>query len=163
MNMRHAGRDELRTCAVFLDDCWRDAYRHILPEEYLRNMSPERRHENFIKQYDTDSAEFLVMTDDERLIGVAVYGKSITEGFEDDGEISAIYLHKDYIGKGYGHDLFVKTEQLLGDKGYTHFVVDVFTDNKRAVEFYIKHGYDKVAERTIRLGENDYPLLVLRK
>lgn len=34
---------------------------------------------------------------------------------------------------------------------------------RRAFEFYIKHGYEKVADRTIRLSENEYPLVVLRK
>lgn len=163
MNIRHAERDELYTIATFLDECWREAYSSILSSDYLAKMSKDRRHENFVKQYDSGSAKFLTMREGSQLIGVAVYGKSITEGYESDGEISAIYLRSGSIGKGYGHALFTEAERLLKEMGYKTFIIDVFTANERAVKFYREHGYEAVDNRTISLGGNEYPLIVMRK
>ena len=163
MDLRQAGRDELYNIAVFLDDCWREVYRHIVSDEFLDSMSSDERHKSVIKRYDEGASDFVVLFDNESLVGAAVYGKSFTGGYENDGEISAIYLRKDYIGRGYGHSLIVKIEQALSDKGYTHFVLAVLSENTRALNFYLDHGYEKVADRTIRIGENEYPLTVLRK
>lgn len=163
VSIRHAERDELYTIATFLDECWREAYSSILSSDYLDKMSTDRRHENFIKQYDSGSAKFLTMYEGSQLIGVAVYGKSITEGFENDGEISAIYLRSNSIGKGYGRELFTEAEWLLKEMGYKSFVIDVFTANERAIRFYLKHGYEAVDNRTICLGGNEYPLMVMQK
>ena len=163
MEIRQAGRDELYNTAVFLDDCWREVYRNIISDVFLDDMSPDERHMAFIKRYDEGLSDFWMVFDNERLIGAAVFGKSFTEGYENDGEISAIYLHKDYIGKGYGHDLFVRIEQMLRDKGYANLVLDVLSANTRALDFYLKHGFEKVDDRTIKLGESEYPLTVLRK
>ena len=163
MEIRQARRNDLYAIAEFLDKCWREAYRNIVSDDFINAMSVELRHSGLSKRFDEDSSEFLMMLDKDLLIGAAVFGKSFTKGYEDDGEISAIYLHKDYIGKGYGHNLFVRIEQTLCDKGYMHFILDVLAANSRALEFYLKHGYEKVADRTIRLGKSEYPLTVLRK
>ena len=103
------------------------------------------------------------MLDDERLVGGAVFGKPFMQDCENDGEISAIYLQHDYIGKGYGHMLFAEVEEALIAKGYAHFVLDLLEGNARALRFYLAHGYKKVSDSKITLGENDYPLVVLRK
>jgi len=103
------------------------------------------------------------MYDKDKLIGASVFGKSFTDGYPDDGEISAIYLQHDYIGKGHGHALFTKIEEALSAKKYTHFVLDVLSENIRAVSFYQKHGYETVDDRSIKLGDRDYPLTVFRK
>lgn len=164
-NMRivKAERNNLYEIATFLHDSWKTEYRQIVLDNFLDSMSVGERYNSLLKRYDEGLSEFLLMLDGNRLIGAVVFGKSFTEGYEDDGEISAIYLHSEYIGKGYGHRLFTKTEQLLRDKGYQNLVLDLLADNTRALKFYLKHGYEKVADRTIRLGENEYPLAVLRK
>jgi ribosomal protein S18 acetylase RimI-like enzyme len=51
----------------------------------------------------------------------------------------------------------------LAANGYEYFVLDVLTQNTRAVEFYIKHGYNKAAQTKVRLGEHEYPLTIFRK
>ena len=163
IQIKQAGRDDMRNIAAFLDDCWRAEYRQIVSDDYLDALSAHERHERILARYDEGATELLMIIDGELLIGVSGFGKSFTEGYQADGEISAIYLHTDYIGKGYGHTLFSKTEQKLAAKGYTHFVLDVLSANARAVSFYEKHGYAKVDDRSIKLGEYEYPLTVFRK
>ena len=158
-----AKRDELYEISVFLNACWRATYNEIISPEYLDALSDDDKYEKLLKRFDENPSDFLIMRYANELIGVAIFGKSYTEGYLDDGEISAIYIHQDYIGQGYGHALFTEAERMLSEKGYTNFIVDVLSDNTNAIVFYQKHGYEIVAERSIDLGGIDYPLTVLRK
>jgi len=163
VQIRYAERDELREIAAFLHECWQEEYRKIISDDFLDTMSIDERHERLLKRFDEGASDFMMMHFDDRLIGASVFGKSFTEGFADDGEISAIYLHHDYIGRGYGHTFFERIEQELAAKGYDYLVLDLLKGNGRALKFYLDHGYENVADRHVRLGENDYPLVVLRK
>ena len=163
VQIRYAGRDELSKVAAFLHESWQEEYRQIISDDFLDTMSIAERHERLLKRFDDGTSDFLVMLDDSKLIGASVFGKSFTEGYENDGEISAIYLQHDYIGRGYGHTFFMRIEQELAAKGYDYFVLDLLKDNARALRFYLDHGYENVADRQVRLGEIDYPLVVLRK
>ena len=59
--------------------------------------------------------------------------------------------------------MFVEIEQTLINNGYKNLVLDLLSDNVRAYKFYLKHAYEKVADRSIKLGENEYPLAVMRR
>jgi ribosomal protein S18 acetylase RimI-like enzyme len=163
IRIRYARREDIYAIAAFLNDCWKAEYRQIISDDYLDMMSVEERHEGLLKRYNNCVSDFFMMLEGDCLIGAVVFGKSFTDGYKEDGEISAIYLHEDYIGKGYGHRLFRKTEQALAAKGHTCFLLDLLTGNARALRFYLAHGYEKVADRHLRLGDNDYPLTVMRK
>ena len=163
IQIRLAGRDDVYRIATFLDDCWKTAYRGIISDTYLDSLPIKERNEGRLKRFDEGGADFLMMFDDDKLIGAAVFGKSFTEGYEEDGEVSAIYLREDYIGKGYGHKLYMSIEQSLAAKRFHNYVLDVLKDNVRAIRFYQAHGYEIVDERSILLGDTDYPLVVMRK
>jgi ribosomal protein S18 acetylase RimI-like enzyme len=156
-------RDEIYEIAVFLEACWKAEYCGIIADDFLGTMSVDVRYKGLLDRFNEKTSDFLALREGEKLVGAAVFGKSFTEGYPDDGEISAIYLHHDYIGKGYGRALMVKIEELLMSKGYANFVLDVLSDNTRAVQFYLAHGYEIVKESAIKLGERDYPLKVMRK
>ena len=163
LNITSATNDELYEIAAFLNDCWQMEYSKIVARDYLYDLSVDERYERLLVRFDDGSSDFYICRNEGLIVGAAVFGKSFTEGYPEDGEISAIYLRHDYIGKGYGHALFVEIEAALSAKGYSHYVLDVLSDNSRAVAFYQKHGYSVVDNRFIRLGECDYPLTVLRK
>ena len=158
-----ATREELFEIAAFLNDCWKVEYREIISPDYLDSMSDDEKYNKLLARFDEQLLDFLVMRDAGKLIGVSIFGKSYTDGYPDDGEIMAIYLRHDYIGNGHGHALFAEVEAALSARGFAYFVLDVLSENNRAIAFYKKHGYEIVAERTISLGENDYPLTIFRK
>ena len=158
-----AKREEIYEVSAFLNNCWRLEYSSIISNDYLDTMSVAERHEKLLKRFDENTSDFLIMRDNDEMMGAAVFGTSYTDGYPDDGEISAIYLRHDYIGQGYGHALFAEIERALSEKGYTKLVLDVLSDNERAVSFYKKHGYEIVSNSSIDLGGNSYPLTVFRK
>jgi len=163
IQIRQAGRDDIYKVATFLDDCWKTAYRGIISDEYLDSLPIKERNEGRLKRFDEGGTDFLMMFDDDRLIGAAVFGKSFTEGYEEDGEVSAIYLREERIGKGYGHQLYMSIEQALAAKGFNNYVLDVMKDNVRAIQFYRAHGFEIVDDRSILIGDTNYPLVVMRK
>ena len=163
MEIAEAKRDDIRAIASFLHACWQTEYRQIITADFLDTMSVDERHRRLLIRFDEGISDFLMMWDGAKMIGASVFGKSVTDGYPEDGEISAIYLHHDYIGQGYGHTLITEIEQRLSDSGYVDFVLDVLTDNIRAVDFYRRHDYEQVDIRSIQLGERDYSLTVFRK
>ena len=163
IQIKPADRDELYEIAAFLHDSWKREYRGIVRDDFLDTMTVEERHQGLQGWFNDGIKSYLAMRCCGKLIGAAVFGKSFTDGYLDGGEISAIYLRYDYIGKGYGHELFTKIEDALVAKGYSNLILDVLADNLRAVRFYEKHGYTKMDDRSIKLGESEYPLTVFRK
>jgi ribosomal protein S18 acetylase RimI-like enzyme len=154
-SINRAKREEIPEIAAFIDTAWRAAYRHILAPEYLASMKVEDRAKGLLERFDSGHSQFFRLRDDKGIVGVAVFGKSITEGYPDDGEVSALYLRSDRIGKGHGHALLVKAEAALAEMGYKSFVLDVFSENERAVNFYKAHWYKHIDERWLILGNKN--------
>ncbi|MDR1245950.1 MAG: GNAT family N-acetyltransferase [Clostridiales Family XIII bacterium] len=163
MLTEYAKREEIPEIAAFIDSARRAAYRHILAPEYLASMRVEERIKGLLERFDSSHLQFLRMRDGNGIAGVAVFGKSITESYPDDGEVSALYLRLDCTGKGYGHALLGNAETALVEMGYTAFVIDVFTENERAIKFYKAHGYKQIDENRIEFGGKEYPYTVFRK
>jgi hypothetical protein len=80
MLTEYAKREEIPDIAAFIDSAWRAAYRHILAPEYLASMRVEERIKGLLERFDSSLSQFLRMRDDSGIVGVAVFGKSITEG-----------------------------------------------------------------------------------
>ena len=59
--------------------------------------------------------------------------------------------------------MFTKAEEALAVKGYKLFALDVLSGNTRAIRFYLAHGYNIMAESSVKLGEKEYPLTIMRK
>ena len=162
MEIRYALRDELREAAALVIGSWRWAYKDIMDAEYLADLSLEKRHERFLKGYD-EGARSLLLFGNGEMLGFCVFGKSQTPGYPEDGEIGAIYLREDAVGRGYGHALFTYAEEDLRAQGYRNLVLDVFSQNERAIAFYSAHGYIKVGDRKHSWGGREYPLDIMRK
>jgi len=162
MIIRQAKREELREVAAFLNASWRSAYRHIFDPEYLAGLEDEARHQRWLENYDKGARPVLLFDHDE-LLGVCDFGPSQTPGYPDDGEVSAIYIREDAIGKGCGHALLARAEEELRTQGYAYLVLDVLSQNARAIKFYQAHGYTKVGERIFARGDKNYPLDIMRK
>jgi len=162
MTIRPAKRNELRAVAAFLNASWRSAYQSILDPEYLATLDDEVRYQGWLSYYDNGARPVLLLEQDE-LLGVCDFGPSQTPGFPDDGEVAAIYIREDAIGKGYGHALLIYAEEALRAQGYAHLVLDVLSENERAIKFYQAYGYTKAGERNFSRAGKDYPLDIMRK
>jgi len=116
--------------------CWQSAYKEIVPDEFLSNMLAEK--EQWIEKYrkaltDPGDCKYYCVMYSERMIGFLIIHKN-------DGEIWAIYLIKEFWGKGFGKEMLDFAINELKCAGHKNISLWVFEENKRARRFYEKNN-----------------------
>ena len=113
---------------------WREAYDNLLPAEYQETMTLDRCR-FFSQKYPENT---LIAMDGKKVVGFISYGNFRDEAIQA-GEIIALYVLKDYYGKGVSkqlmHAAFVALDQ------FSEIYLWVLKDNKRAIAFYQKMGF----------------------
>ena len=138
MTVRVATVEDAEQIAAVHIQSWQGAYRGLLPDDFLDNLSVERR----ITQWQSilaDPANIVpVYEDDERVVGFVSYGRCRDEDLDQDktGEIYAIYLLPDQWGKGFGAALMKEGLARLEKQGYESVSLWVLAGNERAIRFY---------------------------
>ena len=74
------------------------------------------------------------------MVGFADFGRYRLDDLRDAGEIYAIYILKEYYGKGIGFALMKKALDALSE--YPQTAVWVLTGNERAIRFYKRCGFE---------------------
>ena len=126
---------------------WREAYDDILPEEFQETMTLDRCR-FFSQKYPENT---LIAMDGKKVVGFISYGNFRDEAIQA-GEIIALYVLKDYYGKGVSkqlmHAAFVALDQ------FSEIYLWVLKDNKRAIAFYQKMGFTfDGQEKILKLGK----------
>ena len=126
---------------------WREAYDEILPAKFQEQMTLDKC--RFYSQKYPENT--LIALDDAKVVGFVSYGD-----FRDPatiaGEIIALYVLKDYYGKGVGQQLMQAAFAALN--GYQEIILWVLEDNKRTIAFYEKMGFVfDGQEKVIDLGK----------
>ena len=126
---------------------WREAYDDLLPEEFQETMTLDRC--RFLSQKYPENT--LIAMDGKKVVGFISYGNFRDEAIQA-GEIIALYVLKDYYGKGVSeqlmHAAFVALDQ------FSEIYLWVLKDNKRAIAFYQKMGFTfDGQEKILKLGK----------
>ena len=126
---------------------WREAYDELLPAEFQETMTLDRCR-FFSQKYPENT---LIAMDGMKVVGFISYGNFRDETIQA-GEIIALYVLKDYYGKGVSkqlmHAAFVALDQ------FSEIYLWVLKDNKRAIAFYQKMGFTfDGQEQILKLGK----------
>ncbi len=78
-------------------------------------------------------------------------------------ELNKIYILEWFCGKGIGHLLVEKAEQLLKARGYPMVWLWLLESNTRAHTFYKKNNYQDIGKAPFVMEENTYTNLVMKK
>jgi GNAT superfamily N-acetyltransferase len=128
---------------------WRAAYRGLVPDEVLDGFSVEQRTARWERQL----AEFAAPDASGRAwvveLGGDLVGFASTGPLRDDpsdlathgGEVYAIYLAPELIGRGLGRTLFRRAVDDLVERGFEPILVWVFEANERGRRFYEAAGF----------------------
>ena len=143
--------------------CFQSAYKGIVPDEYLDNMSAEKeqRFERYKKTLtDPGDCEYYCVMHEERMIGWLIINKSHDEDKTGICEIWAIYLMEEFWGKGYGKEMLDFAINELKRVEPKEIFLWVFEENNRARRFYEKYGFGfDGTKREVKYGK---PLVQLR-
>lgn len=126
---------------------WREAYDDLLPADFQETMTLEKCR-FFSQKYPENT---LIAMDGKKVVGFISYGNFRDETIQA-GEIIALYVLKDYYGKGVSkqlmHAAFVALDQ------FSEIYLWVLKENKRAIAFYQKMGFTfDGQEQILKLGK----------
>ncbi len=125
---------------------WQVAYRGLLPDELIkqtvagRQARAERSRDRLTDE--KSPRRVSVAVDGGNIVGMAVIGPSRDpEAGPTTGELKAIYLAPEAMGRGIGGALLERAVADLGDRGFTDVMLWVLRDNRRARRFYEAAGW----------------------
>lgn len=126
--------EEIRGKAYVHWKAWHEAYAGMISQDYLDNLSLAKCEKMAFHWPDNT----IVAKENGRVIGFVCYGDRGDEA-PGIGEIFALYVLAEYYGKGLSRQLMeAGLEQL---KQYSQVCLWALKDNKRAIRFYEKCGF----------------------
>lgn len=157
---------EFRAALAVNRAAWRDAYAGILPDERLDAMTVPDGVE-LQERYDhatADGRAFLVAVDREpgAVVGFAdALWNDERKAFceREDAELRAIYVDPDAQGAGVGSALLEAVLDRV-DGSESRLVLETFTENRAAREFYEARGFERVGASAFEVGGESYPTAV---
>ena len=126
---------------------WREAYDDLLPADFQETMTLEKCR-FFSQKYPENT---LIAMDGKQVVGFISFGNFGDETIQA-GEIIALYVLKDYYGKGVSEQLMHAAFVALDN--FSEIYLWVLKDNKRAITFYQKMGFTfDGQEKILKLGK----------
>jgi ribosomal protein S18 acetylase RimI-like enzyme len=142
--VRRATVDDAAGIAVAHVASWKAAYRGLLPDQLLDNLSVTHGQERMSNDLATPAprSDVFVATRHHAVAGFAWIGpRRCAAPAEHDGELYSIYLHPDHWGHGIGQRLHSTALARLHELGFTAATLWVLNGNERAINFYHRTGW----------------------
>ena len=153
VELRAATPDDAQAIATVHVASWRVAYRGLLPDDVLDNLSASDRARIWAERLTVAAPRTgtLLVVDGTAVLGFASTGPA--RGIDDDptaGELYAIYLDPPAWTRGHGHRLHAGVLDRLHADGFSHAVLRVLDANARALRFYQREGWTDTGATTVR-------------
>lgn len=153
--IRWANPKDSKALALIHTAGWQAAYKGIIPDEILDNISVEKRSKYFEAALTEGRDETALIEVDTITAGFLTLGHNRDEDLDNTyGEIWGLYLLPQYWDRGIGRRLMEWGTQELINRGYKYATLWVLVDNNRGKNFYFKLGFlqeSKVKE--IQIGK----------
>lgn len=157
LNIRKALTKDAEAITKINITSWQKTYENIFPADFLNSLSDieslnnniERKKENIKKDNN-----YLVAELNNEIVGFCKIGKSTKEKYKNYGEIIALYVKNEEVGKGIGKQLFIKANKLLKET-YENNIVSCIKENP-SNNFYKKMGCSFLEECDFNLKGTIY-------
>ncbi len=133
---------------------WKEAYRGIVADEVLNNLSVQRRTAQWVNSLSDEAHPYhraFVAEMDGQVVGFSNFGSPQIKDSGFDGELFAIYILQAAHKQGIGRKLVVEVVMSMRELGYKSMMVWVLRDNP-ARGFYERLGGEYLYEKTIEIG-----------
>lgn len=143
IDLRQAELNDAAELSRIQVDGWQ-SYEHIFTPAYLASHNTfERRFLYWMNILTRNIDRTYLIEDDGTAVGY------ITIGYPQDDDVrpgtlqlTALYLKKEAIGKGYGAHVMRRILSSIKTAGYDRLSLWVLRDNERAIRFYRHFGFD---------------------
>ncbi|MBG9786057.1 GNAT family N-acetyltransferase [Shouchella lehensis] len=140
MIIRRAKLDDAPAIAKVHVDSWKTTYQGIVPNDYLSNLSYQKRTELW-KANIAKKDNYVVVAENNKgeIVGFGDAWKRETNKVENSGDLTSIYLLEEYQGEGVGKKLLKALFKNFKLLGYRKIFVEVLEENKTRY-FYEYYG-----------------------
>lgn len=158
--IRKKQQDDCKGVAHVVTVAWNETYKGIVPEDFLLNLyknEDERAINSYNNFNEKDNHQYILELDDE-IVGFVNVGATDEIGYDNCGELHAIYVISKNKGNGYGKKLFEVAIKELKNMGYDKMIIGCL-DKNVSNEFYKHMGGKYVKTRIFKklnLPENVY-------
>ena len=115
---------------------WQAAYKDLMPDDYLAQMTVEKRQAYWREAIEYSEPQVLVATDGDQLVGFVGFDRSRDPKTRSTvGEIWAIYVTPAHWNHGVGVALWDGARDGLKEEGCTQVTMWVLLGNARALQF----------------------------
>jgi ribosomal protein S18 acetylase RimI-like enzyme len=134
---------------------WRAAYRGVVSDDFLDNLSIANRALAWRELLADAEQRTFVVESNGVIVGFSAAGPARDPFAETaTGEVYAIYVDPDVWGRGIGSSLLARAVADLRGRGYTAATLWVLVENDQARRFYERHGWQvEGARQTYPIGE----------
>jgi ribosomal protein S18 acetylase RimI-like enzyme len=154
--IRRATINDVKGIAEVHVKSWQAAYRGLLPDDFLQNLSVQRREEQWRRGLQ-NSEQVLLVYEQDTIVAFCGFAPSRDEDVDKTkvAELGTIYALESAWGQGIGKALWQEAIKLMREKGFTEVTLWVLKGNERAIKFYERQGmvFDGTT-KTERLNEN---------
>lgn len=157
IKIRNVKKEDLFAVAEIGVNSWKTAYKGIINDEYLDNLSIEENYQKRLKDYTKNG--FIVAELQNEVVGFCRYRKGNNykdEYPEVDCEICALYVKPEYKRNGIGKELVNYVINEFKENGYSKMILWCLKDNYPSRAFYEKMGGIYCGENTIEKGNRKY-------
>jgi ribosomal protein S18 acetylase RimI-like enzyme len=142
--VRDAKLEDAETAATIHVKTWQVAYRGQIPDDYLDSLDVVSRTNRWKEKLSNPKprTKNLIAEVNGKVVGFCDLGKSRDDDATDDvGEVYAIYVDVDFMGKGVGTKIINKALLFLKEFGFKSATLWVLESNTRGRHFYEQNGW----------------------
>jgi ribosomal protein S18 acetylase RimI-like enzyme len=158
--IRQAKPNDAPAIAIVNIASWHSTYRGLVADEVLDGMEFEQyraKWENILAHQEKGNGFcFAAENESGEMIGYSCGGKNRHDKFTFDGELFAIYLLREYQGKGIGKKLFLTSIEEFRKQNISSFLLFVLSSNTGSRKFYESFKPDFTANEMITIDNGQY-------
>jgi GNAT superfamily N-acetyltransferase len=147
IQLREARRGEELAVADIHVRAWQEAYRGLIPDEFLGALDPADRARTYTFEASDPAAPQTVVAvevgedGDETILGFTTICPSRDADAPGLGEVVALYVDPGRYRGGVGRLLMAEARRRLEEAGFTDALLWVLDGNDRATRFYEREGW----------------------
>ena len=153
--IRKAKFEDAKKIAKIHIKSWRETYKGIVDDEYLKNLTlgpRTKKWQDILEKPKGDSWTFVAEDETGNIVGFILGGSAREHVAQFKGEMCAIYILKKHQGNKLGYRLIRKLCFMLKKRGINNMYVCVLKDNK-SKNFYTKYGAKFFKVKKVKVGK----------
>ena len=155
--IREANVNDSLNISKLIISGWQTAYRGLIPDENLDNMSIEKTNERWKDLLmNKTSTEFVCLYEENnKILGVIRFGNPIDNTEKYTAEIHALYVEPSLKRRGIGSKLFKYATDYFVSVSKTNMIIWCLKGNEPSIKFYEKMGGKIVETRKANVHDID--------